>query len=310
MSIKSLKVDPSQGYESGFSPTLYGGVSVVAAIVAERIFSTCRSTQALLAAASLGLASLWYFWSATIILLNRLLGETPLQWPLRYLHAAAMETNSVVNSTLLFPLTFFKSYHNPSGTSKNQPVFLVNGYLSFGSNLHYLKTGLADAGFGPVYSTNIGTGCSIKHYARQVQEIIKELGVKKIALIGHSKGGLVCAHYATHLANKDDVTITSVISISSPFKGSTLSKIGLGQDAQDMSPNSKYLMKHFPQFKTAAENIPFCQIASEMDIVVGKKSALALKTGRELVLKDLGHLGLIFSSRVLIQICTWLSETK
>lgn len=305
---KVVEAFPTIGKEEGFSSKKYFAIALVIGVIAGAIFPVCFPASIVLFA-----VASWYLWSATIVVANRVADGTYLEKPIHRLHAVAMEVNSGVAAAALFPLTLLKSYHGPQGDFNGQPILMVNGYLSFGSTWHYQRQRLIKAGFGPIYTTNVGSGKSIKTYAEQiqkrVQKIQKETGKNDLILIGHSKGGLVSSYYATYLADPTKINITDVITIGSPLAGTPLAYVGPGYDAYEMRSGSEFHQKLRNKINEHPE-IRFSHIASESDEVVPLSSALLGKDcSRELVIKDMGHLGLVFSSRVADQICNWLEYT-
>lgn len=84
---------------------------------------------------------------------------------------------------------------------------------------------------GPIYTIDLGSPfLSIEEYAEKVKEkakqIAHETGHTKLALIGHSMGGLVSAYYAIHLAPEG--SIRSVITLGSPMQGTKVAFFGVG----------------------------------------------------------------------------------
>lgn len=296
---------PTLGKEEAFSSKKYLAIALVVAAIAGAVFSICIPASILLFA-----AASWYLWSAFIIMANQITDGTYLEKLIHRLHAVAMEVNSGIAAVTLFPLTLFKSYHAPQGNLQGRPILMVNGYFSFGSTWHYQRQRLIQAGFGPIYTMNVGSGQSIKTYAKQIEEKVRQIQEETcrndLVLIGHSKGGLVCSYYATHLADSKKTNITDVVAIGSPLAGTPLAYLGPGYDAYEMRPGSEFHQELRNKIQKHPE-IRFSYIASEYDEVVPLSSALLGKDrSRQLVLKDMGHLGLVFSSRVADQICHWL----
>lgn len=294
--------------EEAFSSKKYLAVALVVAALAVAILPWCLPLSI-----SLFSLSAWYLWSATIVVLNRVADGTCLEKIVHRLHALATEVNSVVASIALFPYTFFQSYHAAKGNLKGRPILMVHGYYSFGSVWHYLREKMVEKGFGPIYTMNVGSGNSIKSYAKDVEskvaDIQKETGRKDLVLIGHSKGGLVSSYYATH-ADKEKTTVTDVITIGSPLAGTPMAYYGPGNDAYEMRPEHKFHQELRQKIKETTQ-IRFSHIASEQDDIVPFSSALLGENrARQLALKDLGHLGLVFSSRVADQVCRWLKSSS
>jgi pimeloyl-ACP methyl ester carboxylesterase len=291
--------------EEGFSAATYLVIAMAVAALAMTIFLV--SPYAALAFTPI---VCWSLWSAGIIALNRVAEGTCIEKPTHRLHAFSMEVNSAIAAAALFPATFFNCYHKPQGNPEGRPILMVNGYLSFGSTWHYQRQKLVEAGLGPIYTMNIGSGNSIKTYAEQVgkkiEEMKQETGRNDVALICHSKGGLVGSYYATHLAAEANTNVTDVITIGSPLAGTSMAYLGLGKDAAEMRPDSDFHQELRDKIKEHPE-IRFSHIGSETDTIVPISSAiLEQNPERQLILKDMGHLGLIFSSRVADQMCAWL----
>jgi len=298
----------SEQQERGFSAKKYLIAAFVCAAIAGALFAFCLPASIVFMT-----ISGWYLWSALVIPLNRAAEGTRFETPLHRCFAFAMEINSLVTAALLFPLTWLNQYHRPPGALKGRPILMVNGYLSYGSTWDYQRKELAKKGLGPIYTMNVGSGKSITSYAEQVRNTVnrikQETGRNDVVLIGHSKGGLVCSDYATRLANQDGTRITDVVTIGSPLAGTPVAFIGPGYDAGEMRPNTVFNQQLRDNIKKHPE-IRFFNIASQADEVVPFKSALIKGNdpSRQLILKDLGHLSLVFSSRVADQTASWLME--
>ncbi len=306
---KKIDVLPINRLEEGFSAFKYLAIATLVAVIAGVILSHCMP-----AAIILFLLASWYLYSSAIIVANRAAENTCLARPIHYLHAAAMELNAGISSALLFPFTLFKTYHAPQGNLRERPILLVNGYLSYGSTWHYQRQKLVEAGLGPVYTMNVGSGGSITTYAKHVQAKVKEIqqetGRNDLILIGHSKGGLVISHYATSLAHETGVEITDIVTIGSPLGGTPVAYLGLGYDAAEMRTGSSFHVELREKIKQHTHKIRFSHIGSEADEVVPITSSLIGEDQtRHYRLKDIGHLGLVFSSRVADQVCDWLKPS-
>lgn len=254
----------------------------------------------------------WLLCTFGIMLANHLARGSQTLWAknIRQIHAAVVDINCSFASFFLFPAAFFSSYHGAQGNLKGRPILMLNGYLGAGSTWHYLRGQLSEAGFGPVYTMNIGSFESIGEYAvdveRKINQIKEETGRNDIALICHSKGGLVGSYYATKRAASNDVHVTDIVMIGAPLSGAPIARYGFGQDAQEMHPDHPFhrdLQKEIQQHP----EIRFFQIASEADMVVPLTSALlGGEPSRQRVFQDLGHLSMLFSPRTADQICHWL----
>ncbi len=263
-----------------------------------------------LAAPGLVLVSLWYGASSVVVLVHRWTEDTCLEKPMRYVYALAIEINTMLWAAAVFPWTFSSSYLEPKGVLNGTPILLINGYLSFASTWDYQRKELVDAGFGPIYVMNIGTGRGILAYAEQVAEMAKSIktktGKNDLILIGHSKGGVVATEATFLMSEKNENSsypqVKKVITLGSPLKGTGIAYLDfLSYDARDMRPNSEVIGALLKKKKDYKGGASFYHIASEADEVVSTDSAL-FEGGEEaegtFLLKDIPHLALVASSQV------------
>jgi hypothetical protein len=258
----------------------------------------------------------WYLYSAAIVIANQAAEGTRLEKPINHLHSLAMEVNSAVTATFLFPSTLFKSYHESKGDPNGRPILGINGYLSFGSTWDYQRERQVKAGCGPFRTMNVSSGTSIITKAREIQKAAqqfkKDTGRNDMILESHSTGGLDAVYYATHFAEEDGVIVTDIVMIASPLAGTPASYFGLGYEVYEMRPGSDFTKDLQRKIEEYSRKIRFWYIASDTDLIVPLSSALsgAEDRSRRIVIKDIGHLGLIFSSRVADYICICLELSK
>jgi len=227
--------------------------------------------------------------------------------------------NSLVNECFsLWVAAAHYCFASKFSAGNGQPILLVHGYLHNGSDWYTILDELKKEGLGPVYTIDLGDGTldgkfwSIRDYAEQVgkkvAEIQEETGWDEIALVGHSMGGIVSSLYATKLA--DYGTVTDVIAIGSPFKGSPLADcFAIGSCGEEMRPDSSLLEEVRQGIKQAPE-IEFYSIASETDEVVPLSSALYNEDPqKQLIVEDEGHVALLTSAKVAKTVASWL-KTK
>ncbi len=300
IAIQAPSITEERGWLS--SPAAFIATGAAIAIVA-KVFFTAYLPLAL------GLAA-WSLGSGAILFLYKYAEGTRFERGVHKIHAIMMEINTIPIKIALFPLTFFSKTLAPAGPLNGRPILLINGYLSFASMWHFHKNRLADAGLGPIYTINVGSCQSIDTYAKQIQrkakEIQKETGRNDLAIIGHSKGGLVGSHFATRYADEIGTRVTDLVTIGSPLAGTPSAQIGLGSDAKEMLPDAPF-HKELRDRIEKNRATRFYHIGSEADSIVPHTSALiGREINRQMILKDTGHVALLFSSRVSDQICRWL----
>jgi len=217
-------------------------------------------------------------------------------------HAIVTETFALLLVGLLYPLQgFFQKKITPAA-SDERPILLIHGYLHNSTAWIYMMDELKKAGFKSVYTISLWHPFrSIPEYAALVQEkakkIVEETGQKNLIFIGHSMGGLVASEAALTITG-EDVNVTDVVTLGSPLKGTPLAKIGLGANARQMQLDSAFSQDLSARILKNEKNIRFFEAASSLDEIVPGKYALLGQKGRQLLLNDLGHIGMLFSPKV------------
>ncbi len=119
-------------------------------------------------------------------------------------------------------------------------------------------------------------------------------------------GGLVASAMAEYLL--DPKRIAKIITLGTPFEGTDLAALGVGNNAEDLLRDSPFL-KELTE-RLASTTIPYYCVASRFDqVIIPWTSALHpnnLPQNQVLVVEDQGHFGLLFSNTVFEQLCQWL----
>src|SRR5262249_13283873 len=120
----------------------------------------------------------------------------------------------------------------PLGTvsDRNTPVLLIHGFLGTRGSLFQLEQRLTRDGFN-VVSFNLGllnvrdirTSALLIH--RKVEAILKQTGVRRIDIVGHSMGGLIGLYYIKRLGGKDSVR--RMVMLGTPARGTWAALVGV-----------------------------------------------------------------------------------
>ncbi len=214
---------------------------------------------------------------------------------------------------LLFPFRAFRLYPKPKILNTEAlPILLVHGYLAHQNVwawfIHQLQK---KEGVGPIYSVNFTLFSSIPAAAEslkgKIQEILQQTGKKQVILVGHSMGGLVCSYYSEYFAEPDE--IARVIALGTPFQGSRLCALVMGENATEMSPDSSFLSQLLKRIEHSS--IPYYLIASKMDNkIIPWEAALILDepAHNTLILENHGHLELLISRQTIEQVSKWITQ--
>ncbi len=192
---------------------------------------------------------------------------------------------------------------------KFRPILLIQGYLHNSYVWMYLGKKLKDKGFGPIYTINFKKPfSSIEQQAldvqKKVKQILEENNTQNLILIAHSMGGLIASYYALNLAQ--DNHITDIISIATPYGGSSFAKIAIGKCAKEMKKKSVFIEELRKKIEKE-KIINFYFITSKTDQLVRPQSALiGNNLEKQYILNDVGHISLLFSKKVNDQISKWL----
>ena len=293
----------------GISTCVFVGASLLTGLLAAVEYSRfpIRSSFIFLLASA-------FLFLAILQILNRLAGHFPsfLSRVIHWVHAMIFEGFAIVAALFLHPVAYFSRGKSMEGSRAGRPILLVHGYLHDSSAWVYHKMRLQNAGFGPVYTLNLGHPFrSIRRYAEKISaladQIEKETKRKDLTLIGHSMGGLVSCLYATEIASSGKVK--EVITLGSPLGGTIMAQIGIGPNAREMERNSE-LAKNLGPAILKSKQTRYYQIATKTDqLVIPHASALfGSFPDRQLLMNDIGHVALLFSPRVADQIQSWLKR--
>ncbi len=193
---------------------------------------------------------------------------------------------------------------------KRTPILLIHGYLNEHCVWAYHARKLIGAKMGPIYMIDLKEPFRSIHdhvdvVARKVDEIKKETGCQKVILIGHSMGGIISALYALQVAPPG--TVTEVITIASPLKGTYMANLGIGKCAYDMHIHSP-LVDELAALMDTNHLIRFYHLATLNDLLVIPASSAWINgpLHQTYILSGIGHVGMLFSPRVAKQILRWL----
>ena len=261
-------------------------------------FTIAPVCSTLLLVGSVALATL-----GIVIGLNRIAHRFPkcIEKTIHLVHAAVTEIFALVAVGLLYPLQgIFKEKITPTAIDE-RPILLIHGYFHNSSGWIHMMNQLQEAGFKSIYAVSLWHPLrSIDEYVEIVQDKAREIAAETersdLILVGHSMGGLVASKAA--LTADKSINITDVFTLGSPLKGTPLARLGLGTNARQMQTDSEFINDLGALILKNEKNIRFFEVASEMDAIVPKKYALLDQAKKQLVLDDIGHIGMLFSTRI------------
>lgn len=189
----------------------------------------------------------------------------------------------------------------PGGT----PVVLVAGYLENSGTLRVLARRLRARGFRVVQADFPNTLRRIEKNVASLREIVeqvrRETGAAKVAVVGHSMGGVI----GRTLVQVDPCApLDVVVTLGSPHRGTQMARYGPGPSARDMRPGSAHMLR-YPHGRRC--HVPVHTLVAWQENITSPAWASVLGEGEDVLLDaPAGHVGPLFLGRVADQVERWL----
>ncbi len=185
------------------------------------------------------------------------------------------------------------------------PVVLVAGYLENSGLMWLLGRRLAARGHLVVHvdlpSTLSRISTNSAWLRARVDEVLRATGASRVALVGHSMGGVVSR---TLVLDDPAAPVACVVSIASPHRGTVLGRLGPGGSARDMSPGSEHCLRigH-----ARAAHVPVHSIFGLMENIVSPAWSCVVAGGETTVMDEpCGHVTPLFLRSVEARVHGWL----
>lgn len=165
----------------------------------------------------------------------------------------------------------------PDTITNNPPILYAPGYLDTPETLRETSRRIAKEYGAPVYIISYRSLFqSMDKHAQDVAQLAEHIKNKtkcsSIVLIGHSMGGLVTGKFI-EAYNSQSIGIAHWITIASPLNGTKIARLGLGQCAKEMRPNSDWI-KNFQESSTKLKQTRSLHIYAKTDHIVAYTSTL------------------------------------
>lgn len=174
------------------------------------------------------------------------------------------------------------------------PILLVHGYGCSRGVWWWLRRQLEGAGHTvasvslvPPYTS---VGRMVPQLNARVEAVCAATGARQVILVAHSMGGLVCRAY---LSRHGCARVAQLVTLASPHAGSELARIGLGRNAREMEPGSRWLR----DLATESLGVPTIAVRGTDDNFVMPQDNQRLAGASDVPLPGIGHLALLVSPR-------------
>lgn len=209
------------------------------------------------------------------------------------------ETVLLFLSLALHPLGWIWPAEKPAVNTSQPPIILLHGLFHNRSCWWWMKLRLKRAGYRSIYSLRLSAWHDVEilteFIAKKVDQLRLQSGVEQVVLIGHSMGGILARNYIQRRGGA--ARVAHCIQLGAPNNGSKLAPFAISPLARHLFPGSTFLGE-----LNAAElpaDIPMTSIYSRHDNIVVPYTSAQLSGSREIELKGIGHMGLLYRDRAI-----------
>lgn len=176
------------------------------------------------------------------------------------------------------------------------PVLLVHGYFCNRGLWWWLRRRLR-ARQHAVATINLepplaGIDRLAAQLGERIEALLAETGAEAVVLVTHSMGALASRAY---LRRHGAARVAGLVTIAAPHHGTRIARLGLGRNAREMEPESEWILS----LNAEPPPIPVTNLWSLDDEIVDPPDSSHLGYAREMVLKGVGHIAMVFSPTVL-----------
>jgi triacylglycerol esterase/lipase EstA (alpha/beta hydrolase family) len=194
------------------------------------------------------------------------------------------------------------------GSADRVPVLLVHGWNCNSGIWWPLRRLLRATRVGDVHTLDLptwqGLDVHVESVRRKVEEILANGRHERIAIVGHSMGGVIGRFYLDTDSGRE--RIARLITIGSPHHGTTLGLRALDPAGRELGTTSG----RFSNLPNLPSGTPVTALYSEIDNFIAPQSSAMLEGAENLCCGDLGHLQLLFAAPVLEAVALRLEHTR
>ncbi len=179
------------------------------------------------------------------------------------------------------------------------PVLLLHGVLCNSGVWVGFRKRLAARGIAPVYTLSYGPPLAsidvfAAQLARKIDYICRATGASRVALVGHSMGGLVARAYLRRYGAEK---VSSLITFGAPHHGSVHAFLFPGACLGQLRPGNEWL-EELNRAEDVEPAVPTISIWSWHDSMVAPQTSGRLRGARNIELIGVGHNALLNDERV------------
>lgn len=126
---------------------------------------------------------------------------------------------------------------------------------------------------------------------QRIEEVCAATGARRVTLVAHSMGGLVCRCY---LARHGGSRVGKLITLSTPHQGTALARFGMGHNAREMEPGSLWLT----DMAGEKPGVPCVSLRNPYDNFVMPQDLQKLPGARDVELPPSGHIAQLYDPAI------------
>jgi pimeloyl-ACP methyl ester carboxylesterase len=220
------------------------------------------------------------------------------------------ETRASLRSFMLL-MPWFGDRPLQSGSDPNRlPVVLVHGYFCNRAIWRPMAERLAARGHTTASLNLEPPMADIEDYLESLEHSVEALrartGADRVALIGHSMGGLVIRAWLRRYGSQ---RVAAVVTLGSPHRGTWSARHALGRNVAQMREGSSWLAE-LSRSETPAVRALFTVIVTLHDNIVMPQTAQSLDGAQTVVLAGIGHVALAQQSSVFTHVLAALDRAE
>lgn len=231
-------------------------------------------------------------------------GEAHSLSVLQYLCMVLRESLAFIKLFFFFhPLEPLLNEHEaplPADCRPQTVLLFVHGFFSNAGFWVPFKRYFFGQGLRAMYTINLDPEfVSIDTYVDQLAVRVKQICTtydqRKLILVGHSMGGLVCRAYVGRYGSD---SVQQVITLGSPHHGTLLAYLLYGPNLTQMRPHSAWLNR----LNAQTCDVPISTHYSVHDNIIMPQNSARLEGAKAFVLAGIGHLSMAFSREVMTSV--------
>jgi triacylglycerol esterase/lipase EstA (alpha/beta hydrolase family) len=198
---------------------------------------------------------------------------------------------------------------DPAPSPARAPVLLLHGVLCNAGAMRSLAKGIAARNAGPVYTMSYGPPLEsielfVDQVAARIDAILLATGASRIALVGHSMGGIVGRAY---LRRHGAARVSLLMTLGSPHHGSIHAWLFPGTSVAQLRPRNAWL-DELNRADAAPAGTRVVSLWSWHDSMVAPQTSAQLDGAVNIALAGIGHNALVGDRQVFALVAAELAR--